>query len=139
MIFFENRTCERCGHRLGYIPQLDTLSALECDEDASWRALAASEAGWRFCDNAGSDVCNWLIHADSTERLCVACRHNRTVPDLSVPDNLQKWRKMMLAAHRLFYTISRLRLPMPTRLDDPVRGLAFDFLADPSAPDGGKV
>lgn len=26
LLYFENHTCERCGHRLGYLPELGTLS-----------------------------------------------------------------------------------------------------------------
>ena len=85
------------------------------------------------------DACNWLIPSDSHERFCEACRHNRTVPDLSDEVNLRNWRRMELAKHRLFYTLLRLNLPIPNRADDPERGLVFDFLADPKRPDAAKV
>ena len=29
IIYFENRTCGRCGHRLGYLPELEIMAALE--------------------------------------------------------------------------------------------------------------
>ena len=68
-----------------------------------------------------------------TFALC--CRHNRTIPDLTLRDNLTRWRKFELAKHRLFYTLIRLGLPLPGRAEDPEFGLVFDFLAD--APDTG--
>jgi len=74
---------------------------------------------------------------DSPEQFCAACRHNRMIPDLSQADNQAHWRKIELAKHRLFYTLLKLRLPLTTKLEDPERGLAFDFLAAPppnSAP-----
>jgi hypothetical protein len=31
LLYFENRACGRCGHRLGYLPELGQLSAVEPD------------------------------------------------------------------------------------------------------------
>jgi hypothetical protein len=115
---------------LGYLPQQETVSALQAD-NGNWRALAEPKASYRYCANATHGVCNWLVRADSDDQFCVACRHNRTIPDLSVPLNLANWRKIETAKHRLFYTLLKLRLPLPTKADDP-EGLAFDFLANPS-------
>ena len=133
-LYFENTRCESCGLALGYLPARETVSALKEDGNV-WRALAAEEARYRYCANAGHGVCNWLVRADQSEIFCAACRHNHTIPDLSFPENLLRWRKIQLAKHRLFYTLLRLRLPLATKTDDPA-GLAFDFLApsaDPSA------
>ena len=137
-LFFENRLCGRCGHRRGFLPEDGQLSALDGDV-AGWTALAAPGRTWRFCFNADHEVCNWLIDAASSERFCVACRHNRTVPDRSVESNIAAWTRMELAKHRLFYTLLRLGLPTPNRHDDPASGLVFDFLADPPSPAGPKV
>lgn len=138
VLFFENRQCGRCGHALGFLPREGELSALEPGV-TDWIALAAPGRSWRFCFNAEHQVCNWLIESASPERFCIACRHNRTVPDRSVPANLAAWGRMELAKHRLFYTLLRLGLPTPNRYDDPKGGLVFDFLADPAQPDGPKV
>ena len=54
------------------------------------------------------------------------------------PENLEHWRKIEFAKHRLFYTLLRLRLPLTTRPEDP-NGLAFDFLSDPVGSAAGKV
>ena len=138
VLFFENRMCGRCGHRLGFLPRQGELSALE-PGDTEWRPLAAEGTTWRFCANAEQEVCNWMIPTSSPERFCVACRHNRMVPDLSLEANLAAWSKMELAKHRLFYTLLRLRLPTPNRVDDPQSGLVFDFLNDPVGAQGPKV
>ncbi|MDE1149866.1 MAG: putative zinc-binding peptidase [Azospirillaceae bacterium] len=130
LLYFENRVCERCGHPLGYLPDDDRMHALEA-EDGAWHALGAPEHLYKFCANADLDACNWLIPAGHEETLCAACRHNRTIPDVSAPDSLVRWRKIELAKHRLFYTLIKLRLPLVNRVDDPETGLAFDFLEDP--------
>jgi hypothetical protein len=43
--------------------------------------------------------------------------------------NLIRWRRLEAAKRRLFYTLTKLHLPLSTRPQDP-QGLAFDFLAD---------
>ncbi len=132
MLFFYNDHCERCKHQLGYIPALTTLSAIETD-GAVWRALAAPQGGYRACANAAYGACNWLIDADCDEPLCTACRHNRLVPDLSIEENVVRWRKIELAKHHLFYTLLRLGLNLANRADEPETGLAFDFLTETPA------
>jgi hypothetical protein len=132
LLYFENTRCESCGHRLGYLPAKETVTAVEPDGNL-WRALAEPQGRYRFCANADHDACNWLIGAKNTEMFCAACRHNRTIPDLTVPENAARWRKIEAAKRRLFYTILKLRLPLITRADNPEDGLAFDFLS-PDAP-----
>lgn len=134
VLHFENTLCERCGSTLGYLPSAATLTALERDGRA-WRALAQPEGRFRFCANAGQEACNWLVPARSTESLCRSCRHNRTIPDLGVPENLIPWRRWEMAKRRLLYTLGRMRLAVPDRQQEPERGLAFDILADvPGGP-----
>ena len=130
VLYFENTLCEKCGMRLGYLPETSTLSALEADGE-TWRPLAAPRSQHRFCANAGFDACNWLVPHPLEEQFCLACRHNRVVPDLAVPENLALWQKIERAKHRLFYTLLRLGLPLATRAEDPAHGLVFDVLADP--------
>ena len=138
LLYFENTTCERCGHALGFLPEYTTLSALE-REGELWRASAAPAKLYRGCANALYDACNWQVEADSASDFCVACAHNRMVPDLSVPENLERWRKLQLAKNRLMYTILKLGLEHPTEAQDKERGLTFDILADPPATDEPKV
>src|SRR5215813_4926891 len=153
-LYFENTRCESCGLRLGYLPargmvsslrRVDALKPAESKPGAEpkpgeeresgpelWHALATPpNGGYRFCANAEYDVCNWLIRSENPERFCAACRHNRTIPDLSVAENLTHWRLIEVAKHRLFYTLLKLRLPLATKAEDP-DGLAFDFLENPT-------
>ena len=53
-----------------------------------------------------------MIEADAPDIYCAACRHNRTIPDTSIPDNVVAWRKIEIAKHRLFYTLMKLNLPL---------------------------
>jgi hypothetical protein len=138
LLYFENTKCESCGLRLGYLPARETVTALkETDDPARLTAMAEPRTPYRFCANAEHEVCNWLIPADSPSLFCEACQHNRTIPDISIADNLAHWRKIEFAKHRLFYTLLKLRLPHKTKIEDPQGGLAFDFLsADAPHPHG---
>lgn len=144
LLYFENTRCENCGHRLGYVPEADILTALEpagtgaADDAPAWRSLAHDGGTYRFCDNAANDACNWLIAAHDPATLCTACRHNRMIPDLSDPKAKLAWQKIEYAKHRLFYTLLRLGLPMPATGEAP-EPLVFDFLADAATAGVPKV
>jgi hypothetical protein len=134
LLYFENTKCERCQHVLGYAPEQATLLALEPGEQTpAGQIWTEPSASWRFCANAEYGVCNWLIPAGSSEKFCTACRHNHIVPDLNDAENRLRWCHLEGAKHRLFYTLLKLRLPLATRAEDPVHGLAFDFLAETPA------
>jgi hypothetical protein len=129
LLFFENTRCERCGHLLGYLPDVSVLSALAWEEDGWWRPLAAADRPSWFCANVTHHACNWLVPAGSAKIFCDACALNRTIPDLSVPENLRRWQRLEAAKHRLVYGLLRLHLPLVGRAEEPRTGLAFDFLA----------
>lgn len=132
VVHFTNTQCLNCGHLLAYLPERTIMSAIREDGNQV-HALAAPGEARRLCENAAHQACNWLIPAEATGGYCIACRHNRTIPDLDGPNNLAYWQRLEDAKHRLFYTLVRLDLPLPARPEDP-KGLCFDFLADD--PDG---
>jgi hypothetical protein len=134
-IHFRNDVCLNCGFRVGYISDLFTMSALAIEGD-QLKALADPGKSYFFCHNATEAACNWLVPAGCDEVFCVACRYNFTIPDLSIPDNHQRWQKIEQAKKHLFYSLTRFGLPIPSRRDHPDTGLAFEFLADREEPDG---
>jgi hypothetical protein len=139
LLYFENLRCGHCSRALGYLPDLGTMSSLEPKSDGGWTVLAAPQKAYKFCDNARYGVCNWMLPDEGPGRYCTACRHNHLIPDLSVPGNGALWARMEAAKHRLFYTLINLHLPLANRIDDPLHGLAFDFLADPPMPHAAHV
>ena len=128
-VFFENTRCDHCSRPLGYLPDLADLSALAEDGDA-FCALVEPERRYRLCANASEGACNWLVEAGSGQGFCAACRHNRTIPNLADPVERERWLKLEHAKHRLFYSLIRLRIALPNRIDDPNEGLVFDFLEE---------
>ena len=67
---------------------------------------------------------------DDKAQYCFACNLNRTIPDISQPDHLDKWAHIEVAKHRLIYSLLRLKLPVISKFQDQVRGIAFDFKAE---------
>ena len=134
VLYFENTACEKCGGRLGYLPDLGDMSVVDPD-GSTWIARANPTARYRFCANWERNACNWLVSADDGEPYCRACQHNRTIPDISEPENYRNWQKIEEAKRRLFYSLIKLKLPIPTAASGDDEPLVFDFLADP--PDGG--
>lgn len=142
-VFFRNSFCLACKAALGYEPEQARLFALEPTDDPNqWRLHGEEASGlYRRCANfATAAGCNWLVKADSPNptRLCLSCRLDRTIPDLSIPENAASYLRISVAKRRLVAQLSSLGLPVASRLDaDPEHGLAFDFLR--SAPGGPAV
>lgn len=122
--YFDNTACLACGASLRFDPDRFEMVALPLDGE-----------GPRVCANAAHGACNWLLTDEDGGDFCRACRHNRTVPDLSRPADLDNWRRIEAAKRHLFYSLLRWGLPVPGQGQHP-EGLAFDFLADAEQPDG---
>ncbi|GAA5235203.1 hypothetical protein FOZ76_23440 [Verticiella sediminum] len=135
-LYFENVRCERCGRALGYLTDVGVLSALEPD-GAAWTAYARPAGRYRFCRNWEQMGCNWMVDAAQEHTYCAACRHNRTIPDISLAENLINWQKIEVAKRRLMYAILRFGLPHPTAASGDPEPLVFEFLAE--VPGGPKV
>lgn len=138
LVYFENVRCERCGHLLGYLPDLGTMSAVE-PEGPHWHALADGDTHYRFCANWEVRGCNWMVPEDGGSAYCLACVHNRTIPDIGDPHRHALWQKLEEAKRRLVYSILKLHLPAPTEASGDPEPLIFDFLADPAPNAGPRV
>ena len=134
MLYFENSSCESCGRRVGYLSDIGTLSSV-VEDGSNWIAAANTATPYRFCANWEAYACNWMVRADGASPFCVACEHNRTIPDISDPEKHRLWQKLELAKRRLFYSLIKLDLPMPTEASGDPEPLAFQFLAEPESPD----
>ncbi len=136
LVHFENSICLSCSAPLGFLPSSLDLTALIRRDDGQLNPRARPDESWHPCANAATIGCNWLLPAGAVDSYCESCRLNRTIPDLSVEGNLERWQLIENAKRRLVYALLRFGLPVQTPGDEGVRtGLAFDFLADtPDAP-----
>jgi hypothetical protein len=138
LVFFENHSCVSCGRQLAFLPDIADVGSLDPGTPGTWVSplAGASPYGYRLCANYTThNVCNWAIPADDPSELCSSCRLTRAIPDTSIQWQREAWYKLEVAKRRLVYSLLHLRLPVANRVDDPVHGLAFEFLADqPQAP-----
>ncbi|SMG13510.1 hypothetical protein SAMN05661096_00598 [Marivirga sericea] len=88
---------------------------------------AKKQLSFKFCKNKQHQTCNWLIPIESTEEFCTACQLNRIIPDLSDAKNVENWRHLEVAKHRLIYQLQKLHLPLKSKHKDE-KGLGFDFV-----------
>jgi hypothetical protein len=140
---FEVRVCPNCAFTLGYDPASDQLLFLG-DGATTWRDATGAEHPSVVCANNNAyAICNWLVPAVGDQPLCLACRHNRTIPDLTAPTVPERWGKIEAAKRRLFHTLLHLKLPIETVAEAAANGtspgLAFDFLYDPVGEETGTV
>jgi len=129
-VFFENVVCEQCAALLGYLPDVGEVGAFEPVGDGSWRSLHPVALGkhYRQCRNyANEQVCNWMIPAESGDVLCRSCVLTETIPNLATPDNRSRWQRLEIAKRRLLYTLLVLGLPVESKVQNPGRGMRFEF------------
>ena len=133
-VHFNNSLCTACGAEIGFAPAPMAMVAPSPDG-----TVQAHGRTWTKCTHYLRLMgCNWMVEDGAP--FCAACRLNRTIPDLSQPDNLRLWQRLEEEKRRLIYAALRLGLPVAPQGSAP-EGLAFDFLADqpPSFNENGRV
>ena len=135
VVFFQNSSCLNCGAALGYEPHLGQVFPLEPGRQSrTWQLMAHPQEIYQRCGNLlTAAACNWLVKVNSegngqVNSLCVSCRLNRVIPDLSFPQNELLWGRIEVAKRRALSSLVALGLPMASRVEDPQQGLAFEFL-----------
>jgi hypothetical protein len=139
-LFFENVQCLQCGSALAFLPDRLALCAIEpvpgqegqglWQRNKSYRRDHANHH-YRLCRNHTQyQACNFAVPAHDPNPLCVSCRQTRVLPDLSMPDNQERWYRIEVAKRRLFYTLAKLGLASPDPPAGQRDGPVFEFLAD---------
>ncbi len=154
-IFFGNTHCIACNASLGFDADSGELLALEAvgptalaaksdtgvpasmltgesgaGGDERWRIAERSDRRlYRRCANlATAAMCNWLVPDEQPGRFCLACRLNRTIPDLTLADNPARWHKLEAAKRHLIAQLLTLGLPVQGKTPGNDGGLAFDLV-----------
>ena len=141
-IFFPNSECLGCHALLGYEPDLaDVRALIPGVKEGIWRLHGEPDdsPAYRRCANLNTPAgCNWLVPADHPSDLCIACRLNRTIPNLDDKDNCRYWRSIEKAKRRLVAQLLSIGLPVQSKVEEnPEQGVMFDFLRSP--PEGPRV
>lgn len=133
LLFFENDHCVHCKHLLAYVCELGVVTSLDPIEDDLWTSPLPRAQGktYRLCQNYKQhNTCNWAMPSDDPNTLCRSCRLTRTIPNLDNPRNKVLWYRLGIAKRRLIYTLQQLNLPLRSKIEDPDKGVVFDFLSD---------
>ena len=137
-VFFDNTLCLACKSPLGFLPDRGQVAALDPGPTAGTWRVEGHEELVKCCANRDSQAaCNWMVYARNPKTHCIACRLNRTIPSVDDADNARYWSKIEAAKRRLVSQLIALGLPVSSKLEDPERGLMFDFLRSP--PNGPRV
>jgi hypothetical protein len=140
LIYFENTWCEKCGSPLGFVSENLQLVSLSLDKNGKYRSNEKRSAvRYRYCANYEQGVCNWLVPDDQDSVFCKACELNHTIPNLSQPEHVQRWKVLEVAKHRLVYSLLRMKLPLVSKTADEERGLYFDFVSDEDKEGNEKI
>ena len=136
-VYFENVKCENCGMALGFDPQSMTMRPLAplgsgqlVTTGRQTTGRLAATARKTYCANYTHNVCNWLVPVTDQGGLCVSCGLNQTIPDLTVPGNIEYWFEIEKAKRRLLYTLLKLKLPLTQPPGSSLPSLAFNIIAD---------
>lgn len=112
-IYFENSRCLACGSLVVYSPRDGFL-------------LLGAPGGFS-CLNADECACNWAPDAQGS--FCIACSLNRTIPNLGIAGNPDRWTRIEDAKKRLVYTLLAFGLDVaPKAHPNDEAGIAFDFV-----------
>ena len=126
-LYFENAQCLNCASLVLYDPGRGVFVLSGADAPA--------------CVNAAECGCNWM--AEPKSPFCRACALNKTIPDLSISGNRERWIRVEAAKKRAVYSLLAFGLPVGAKAAPGDEfGIAFDFLADPlsgDAPTGEHV
>ena len=130
-VFFENYTCENCGHLSGFRAYDRKMLTFEANSHVL--VSDREQTAYKYCKNHKNHVCNWVIEKNDSEQFCTACKLNRTIPNLSDTNNFEKWQELEIAKHRLIYQLQKLGLALPSKMEVE-EGLCFDFVAQQNNP-----
>ncbi len=101
------------------------------DGENSGEAAQADMPRYRMCHNHDTyQACNFAVEESDPNPLCISCRQTQLLPDLSQPDNVQRWARVESAKRRMFYTLARLGLTATRSTDSTFFSPVYAFLAD---------
>jgi hypothetical protein len=125
LVFFESVQCLFCQRSLAYLPDANTIIALDPQAD-----VQVQPGGVRLCRNyTEQGVCNWAIAADDAHEFCISCRTTIMIPSLDDRESVQRWFRAEAAKRRLIVNLLGLGLPLDESGPGAGDGMRFEFLA----------
>jgi hypothetical protein len=157
-LFFDNVACMRCKREVGWCPVCAAISDVTPDGEALVCANCSTRL--IKCSNfAAYNVCNRFVKQpapDGTGQtaagrngdgqvvgnqaaapqspppliLCDSCCYNRTIPDLSVPGNQEKWYRLEAAKRRTLCDLRLVGFPYGNASQGIKPSLVFEFKSE---------
>lgn len=128
VLLFENTVCVQCNSAVGFEPNALTLFTLAPVNGGYMQLNNPQSPTWVYCKNYQQGVCNWLVKSNSATGLCKACELNRYIPNIKDISNLEGWRALEFAKHRLVFSLLRMQLLVASKQNAPQTGMTFDFI-----------
>jgi zinc-ribbon domain/Putative zinc-binding metallo-peptidase len=123
-VFFRNTLCLGCQAPLGYLPGDARLAPLDPGPRPGTWVAEGGRSPKKYCGNREMPArCNWMLAADDPNPLCIACRLNRTIPNLDDADNARSWGRIEIAKRRLVSELLALGLPVKSKVDELARSI----------------
>ena len=146
-LFFGDRSCLRCERRVVLCPSCRQTAAVQTRDDGTLRCLnpecppegdhhdddeARPGAILLHCGNSFRHrVCNGaVIKVEAGQpgfNLCRYCRLNQVIPALTVAGNLEKWRRLEQAKHRVLAGFEQVGFGLEAAAVSASDALRFEF------------
>lgn len=134
LLFFGNVECVACHSQAAMCPSCRCVSAIEPAGKDQFRCQNCEQL-LRLCENyILHSVCSRAIEAESSQTLCSYCVLNQVIPNLSIDGNLEKWRRIEAAKHRVLYDIERIGIPVSDEDTGGNPSLRFEFKSSQTEP-----
>src|ERR1700679_642783 len=83
VLYFENSSCTKCGHQLGFVPGELELYTLAPGTGPNFKLYNTPNKQFKYCKNRQQGVCNWLVPANDPSAFCLSCEMNHIIPNLN--------------------------------------------------------
>ncbi len=133
-LHFDNVVCLSCGNLIAYDAKRDKMLVAH---NGIWTSPHENSV-LSACSNREMIGCNWLV-AGQLAKPCRCCSHTVIIPDLSWPENLDRWQKLERAKRLLFYSLIKFKLPLEEDIGIEPQKLRFELKADELKVDGTKI
>jgi hypothetical protein len=131
-LFFDNSRCLTCKRETGWCPHCRSIVAVN-GITGSYSCDRCKSALLKCTNNRELTVCNRFVlmqPGGKAPAYCDCCKFNRTIPDLAVAGNAERWARLEAAKRRMIYDLDMLGLKYGTAAEGFTPGLVFEFKTD---------
>jgi hypothetical protein len=137
-LYFDNTVCLQCKRETGWCPRCKTIIAVNVGSKKQYVCERCKSDLLKCTNYREHGVCNRFtpLADGQAPAFCDCCRFNRTIPDLSVAGNADRWARLEAAKRRLIFDLDLLGLAYGTAAEGFEPGLVFEFKTDKIVQNG---